>query len=92
VSAPGPPVVVTAAPVEAARYMRELLDDYFAELEEGVEESRITIVPLTDVKRGTVFYRVIQVSRTVAARFPDATLYVITEDGNSWRLPPPPVL
>jgi hypothetical protein len=90
-SAPGPPVVVTAAPLEAARYMRELLDDYFAELDERRRPPRITIVPLTDVKRGTVFYRVIQVSRAVAARFPDATLFVITEDGNRWRLPPPPI-
>jgi hypothetical protein len=89
VSEPGPPVLVTAAPVEAARHMRELLDDYFAELDETVDPARITIVPLTDTKRGTVFYRVIQVSRTVAARFPDAVLFVITEDGNRWRLPPP---
>lgn len=88
-SEPGPPVVVTAAPAEAARYMCELLEDYFAELDESVEPARITIVPLTDTKRGTVFYRVIQVSRTVAARFPDASLYVITEDGNRWKLPPP---
>jgi hypothetical protein len=69
--------------------MRELLDDYFAELEEGDGQAQITIVPLTDMKRGTVFYRVIQVSRTVAAEFPDASLHVITEDGNRWRLPPP---
>jgi hypothetical protein len=89
VSEPGPPVVVTAAPVEAARFMRELLEDYFAELDETVDPAVITIVPLTDTKRGTVFYRVIQVSRAVAARFPDAVLFVITEDGNRWRLPPP---
>jgi hypothetical protein len=89
VSEPGPPVVVTAAPVEAARWMCELLEDYFAELDESVDPAVITIVPLTDIKRGTVFYRVIQVSRTVASRFPDASLYVITEDGNRWKLPPP---
>jgi hypothetical protein len=84
-------VIVTAAPVEAARLLHELLHDYFAELEEGESHATITIEPITDMKRGTVLYRVIQASRTVADAYPDAALHLVTEDGQRWRLPPPPI-
>jgi hypothetical protein len=82
-------VVVTVSPTDAAVFLREILDDYFAELSD--DRTRVTIAPVSDMKRGTVFYRVIQASRTVAERFPEATMYVITEDGQRWRLPPPAI-
>ena len=85
-SRPGP-VVVTASPPEAARALRDLLDGYHAVL---VEPERIEIEPIDDVRRGTVIYRVIQVSSTVAGEFEDAVMYFVAEDGNRWRLPPPP--
>ena len=34
-------------------------------------------------------YRVVQASFTIAARHPDAKIYLVTEDGNRWELPPP---
>jgi hypothetical protein len=86
-----PAVVVTVTPAEAAIYLRDLLDDYFAELTHAEEHSLVTIAPTSDAKRGTVLYRVIQASRTVAARFPESSLFVITEDGSRWRLPPPAI-
>lgn len=80
------PVVVTATPPEAARALRDLLDDYRAVL---VAEDRIELEPMDDVRRGTVIYRVIQASRTVADTYEEARMYFVAEDGNSWRLPPP---
>jgi hypothetical protein len=86
-----PPVLVTATPVEAATYLRDLLDDYFAELAPDEDPPLVTVMPTDDVKRGTVLYRVIQASRTVAERYPQADLFLITEDGSTWRLPPPAI-
>lgn len=83
------PVIVTAAPAEAAALLHELLESYQAELQAGDEHATIAIQPADDRRRGTVLYRVIQASRTVAAAFPDAELYLVTEDGSRWRLPPP---
>jgi hypothetical protein len=83
------PVLVTAKPAEAAALLHELLQDYQAELLEGGEHATIAIRPADDRRRGTVLYRVIQASRTVTGEFPDSTLYLITEDGSRWRLPPP---
>jgi hypothetical protein len=84
-----PPVVVAVAPPEAAELLTELLSDYFASLEPGDGESRVTIEPIDDTRRSVVVYRVIQASRTVASRFPDSTQYLLTEEGSRWRLPPP---
>jgi hypothetical protein len=84
------PVLVHASPDEAAELMLELLRDYQAELlPNGAEHAVISLIPLDDRRRGTVIYRVIQASRTVTERFPDSTLYLVTEDGSRWRLPPP---
>jgi len=38
---------------------------------------------------GTIIYRVIQTSRTLAGGYPNATIFLVTEDGNRWKLPPP---
>lgn len=83
------PVLVTIDPPDAARRLAELLEDYFAELDDTTDPATISIVPVDDVRRGTVIYRVIQASRTVSEEFPNSTLYLVTEDGNKWRLPPP---
>jgi Histidine kinase-, DNA gyrase B-, and HSP90-like ATPase len=40
-------------------------------------------------RRGSIIYRVIQDSRTLADRQTETTIYLFTEDGNRWRLPPP---
>ena len=50
---------------------------------------RVTIRPIDQFRRGTIIYRVIQASRTLADRHPGATIYLMTEDGNRWKLPPP---
>ena len=84
-----PPVVVLAAPEEAAATLAALLDDYGAGLTHQNGQSTIEIEPVDDQRRGTVIYRVIQASRTVAERHPDASLFLVTEDGSRWRLPPP---
>jgi anti-sigma regulatory factor (Ser/Thr protein kinase) len=82
------PVVVNVSPPEAARALRDLLDDYHAVL---AAPDRVEIEPVDEVRRGTVIYRVIQVSQTVAEEFEDAVMYFVSEDGNPWRLPPPPM-
>jgi signal transduction histidine kinase len=82
------PVVVTVTPPAAARTMRELLDDYHAVL---VGPDRVTLEPIDDVRRGTVVYRVVQAAHTIAEQFPDADIFFVAEDGNRWRLPPPPI-
>jgi hypothetical protein len=84
------PVLVTAAPPEAAAQMLELLsDEYGATAERGAERWTLALAPIDSLRRGTIIYRVIQAARTVIERFPEAELRLITEDGNSWRLPPP---
>jgi hypothetical protein len=84
-----PPVVVSVAPPEAGSLLASLLKDYFAVLELGPDEARVTIEPIDDTRRSVVVYRVIQASRTVAARYPDSTQFLLTEEGSRWRLPPP---
>jgi signal transduction histidine kinase len=50
---------------------------------------KVTIRPMDQFRRGTIIYRVIQASETLAERHPDARTYLVTEDGNRWQLPPP---
>jgi hypothetical protein len=88
-----PPVVVHASPAEAAEMLAELLgDDYGAVVGPGEEEQAVvTVEPIDEHRRGVVIYRVIQASRTVADRFPGAALFLVTEEGSRWRLPPPAI-
>jgi hypothetical protein len=88
---PRRPVKVTVEPLEAAQAMTALLEDYFAELDAGTEPPLISIVPIDAHRRGTVIYRVIQASRTIAERYPGADMLLQTEDGERWRLPPPAI-
>ena len=84
------PVLVTATPEVAGRMLVELLLDYHAEIaDEDGTTTTIAIEPDEELKRGTVIYRVIQASRNVDQAFPHARMYLVTEDGNRWRLPPP---
>jgi hypothetical protein len=84
------PVLVEASPADAGSAMLELLsDEYGAVGEREGDTWRISIAPIDDVRRGTIIYRVIQASRTVDESHPGSRLYLITEDGNRWRLPPP---
>ena len=84
------PVLVTAEPPDAAAALLALLnDEYGATAERGAERWTLSLVPIDSLRRGTIIYRVIQASRTVTERYPEAVLHLITEDGNHWRLPPP---
>jgi hypothetical protein len=84
------PVIVEASPAAAGRAMLDLLsDEYGAVGEQSDDTWRLSIPPIDTLRRGTIIYRVIQASRTVDAEHPDARLYLITEDGNRWRIPPP---
>ena len=85
------PVIVTISPREAAELLHELLLDYQAELLDDGRDPSISILPADTERRGTVIYRVIQASQTVAEEFPDAAMFLITEDRSRWRLPPPPL-
>lgn len=84
------PVLVEASPADAGRAMLDLLRDEYGAVGELEDETwHISIAPIDDVRRGTIIYRVIQASRSVDAAHPASRLYLITEDGNRWRLPPP---
>jgi hypothetical protein len=88
-----PPVIVHAEPRDAAELLAELLgEDYGAVVETGADaHAVVTVEPIDEQRRGVVIYRIIQASRTVAARLPDASLYLVTEEGSRWRLPPPAI-
>lgn len=83
------PVLIRVKPPEAAALLHELLLDYQATLESDSEGPFVSVVPIDALRRGTVIYRVIQASRTVAAQLPEAVMHLETEDGSRWRLPPP---
>jgi signal transduction histidine kinase len=87
-----PVSVLVSAEDDAGEEMLSLLgDEYGATGEREGEWWTLMIRPIDQFRRGTIIYRVIQASRTVAARHPEATIYLVTEDGNRWRLPPPPL-
>jgi hypothetical protein len=90
-AAPIPPVLVTVSDPGAAATLIELLgEDYGGVLAPGEGGSAMVVVtPIDEQRRSVVLYRVIQASRSVVDRHPEATLYLLTEDGSRWRLPPP---
>jgi hypothetical protein len=84
------PVLVLASPAAAgAEMLRLLSDEYGAVGEQDGDQWTVTIQPIDQLRRGTIIYRVIQASRHVAAAHPDAKIFLVTEDGNRWVLPPP---
>ena len=64
-------------------------EEYAAAGEREGDWWKLTIRPIDQFRRGTIIYRVIQASRTLADRHPELTIYLVTEDGNRWKLPPP---
>jgi hypothetical protein len=85
-----PVLVLVSADGDAAKEMLSLLaEEYGATGEHQGEWWKLTIRPIDQFRRGTIIYRVIQASRTLADRHPQATVYLVTEDGNRWDLPPP---
>jgi hypothetical protein len=88
-----PPVVVHAAPLDAAELLADLLGEDYGAVVEPADESQtvVTVEPIDEHRRGVVIYRIIQASRTVAERYPDAALFLVTEEGSRWRLPPPAI-
>jgi hypothetical protein len=85
------PVIVTVSPKDAGEALFQLLDDEYGATadEQGDDQVAVSVTPVDNLRRGTVIYRVIQASRTVAERFPAAAMFLITENGDRWRLPPP---
>jgi len=90
---PWEPVLVLVSGEETAceEMLSLLSDEYGATGEREGEWWKLTIRPVDQFRRGTIIYRVTQASRTVAERHPEATIYLVTEDGNRWSLPPPPL-
>jgi hypothetical protein len=89
-----PPVLVHASPAAAAELLAQLLgEDYGAVVGpgEGDGQAIVTVEPIDEHRRGVVIYRVIQASRSVAEQLPDANMFLVTEEGSRWRLPPPAI-
>jgi signal transduction histidine kinase len=85
-----PVFVLVSGEGTAGEEMVSLLgEEYGPSSEREGEWWRVTIRPIDQFRRGTIIYRVIQASRTLADRHPDATIFLVTEDGNRWKLPPP---
>jgi signal transduction histidine kinase len=82
-------VLVTADGTAGDEMLSLLGDEYGATGERDGAWWKLTIRPIDQFRRGTIIYRVIQASRTLAERHPQATVYLVTEDGNRWELPPP---
>lgn len=88
-----PPVIVHASPRGAADLLAELLgEEYGAVVADGADgQALVNVEPIDEQRRGVVIYRVIQASRTVAERHPGADMFLVTEEGSRWRLPPPAI-
>jgi signal transduction histidine kinase len=85
-----PVSVLVAAGDQAGEEMLSLLgDEYAATGEREGDWWTLTIRPIDQFRRGTIIYRVIQASEALAERHPGAEVYLVTEDGNRWSLPPP---
>ena len=85
-----PVSVLISAGGSAGEEMLSLLsDEYGATGEREGDWWTLTIRPIDQFRRGTIIYRVVQASRTLADRHPAATIFLVTEDGNRWELPPP---
>jgi signal transduction histidine kinase len=85
-------VLVSAAGNAGGEMLELLTGEYGATGERDGDWWTLTIRPIDQFRRGTIIYRVVQASRTLADRHPGATIYLVTEDGNRWELPPPALL
>ena len=89
-----PPVIVHVSPQRAAELLAELLgEDYGAVVQPGEDSGPavVSVEPIDEQRRGVVLYRVIQASRNVAEQLPEAEMFLLTEEGSRWRLPPPAI-
>ena len=88
-----PPVIVHVSPRPAADLLAQLLgEEYGAVVADGTTgEALVNVEPIDEQRRGVVIYRVIQASRSVAECHPDAHMFLVTEEGSRWRLPPPAI-
>ncbi|HZQ81965.1 MAG TPA: GAF domain-containing protein [Gaiellaceae bacterium] len=85
-----PVVVLVSSEGTAGEELISILgEEYGAAGESEGDWWKVTIRPIDQFRRGSIIYRVIQASHTLAARHPEATTYLVTEDGNRWKLPPP---
>jgi signal transduction histidine kinase len=85
-----PVFVLVSGEGAAGEEMVSLLgEEYGPTAERDGEWWRVTVRPIDQFRRGTIIYRVIQASRTLADRHPETTIFLVTEDGNRWKLPPP---
>ena len=82
-------VLVSAVGGAGEEMLSLLTDEYGATGQRDGDWWTLTIRPIDQFRRGTIIYRVVQASRTLADRHPAATIYLVTEDGNRWELPPP---
>jgi hypothetical protein len=82
-------VLISAADGAGDEMLALLTEEYGATGEREGEWWTLTIRPIDQFRRGTIIYRVVQASRTLAERHPSAVIYLVTEDGNRWALPPP---
>jgi signal transduction histidine kinase len=85
-----PVTVLVGAGEQAGEEMLSLLGDEYAATGEREDDWwTLTISPIDQFRRGTIIYRVVQASETLAERHPEAKIFLVTEDGNRWILPPP---
>jgi signal transduction histidine kinase len=82
-------ILVTATEGAGEEMLALLTDEYGATGERSGDWWTLTIRPIDQFRRGTIIYRVVQASFTLAERHPSATIFLVTEDGNRWELPPP---
>ena len=88
-----PPVLVHVSPLAAAELLADLLgEDYGPVVRPGEHgDATVLVEPIDERRRGVVLYRVIQASRNVAEQMPGADMFLLTEEGSRWRLPPPAI-
>jgi xanthine/CO dehydrogenase XdhC/CoxF family maturation factor len=88
-----PPVIVHASTLAAAELLAELLgEDYGPAVDAGEGgDATVLIEPIDEKRRGVVLYRVIQASRNVAEQMPGVDMFLMTDEGSRWRLPPPAI-
>jgi hypothetical protein len=88
-----PPVIVHASTLAAAELLSDLLgEDYGPAVSRGeAGDATVIVEPIDEKRRGVVLYRVIQASRNVSERMPDADMFLLSEEGSRWRLPPPAI-
>lgn len=86
-----PPVTVAVDDVDAARLLIALLGAEYGAVLAQDSQPLVQVEPIDDTRRSVVLYRVIQASRSVQERYPRASMFLLTEEGSRWRLPPPAI-